>query len=75
LDLKEDSNADEYLENLKAKLYFLDSKCKKRRCIFLQGTVHAIGDGFVVEIQQTSDITYRLYDFDRVDAQVQENFM
>jgi mannose-6-phosphate isomerase len=23
----------------------------------------------VAEIQQTSDITYRLYDFDRVDAQ------
>ena len=33
------------------------------------GTVHAIGAGLVVaEIQQTSDITYRLYDFDRVDA-------
>jgi mannose-6-phosphate isomerase len=34
------------------------------------GTVHAIGAGLLVaEIQQTSDITYRLYDFDRVDAQ------
>ncbi len=34
------------------------------------GTVHAIGAGLVIaEIQQTSDITYRLYDFDRVDAQ------
>jgi len=33
------------------------------------GTVHAIGGGVVVaEIQQTSDITYRLYDWDRVDA-------
>jgi mannose-6-phosphate isomerase len=34
------------------------------------GTViHAIGAGLVVaEIQQTSDITYRLYDFDQVDA-------
>ena len=33
------------------------------------GTVHAIGAGMVIaEIQQTSDITYRLYDFDRVDA-------
>jgi mannose-6-phosphate isomerase len=29
-----------------------------------------IGQGLLVaEIQQTSDITYRLYDFDRVDAQ------
>ena len=33
------------------------------------GLVHAIGKGVVIaEIQQTSDITYRLYDFDRVDA-------
>ena len=30
------------------------------------GTVHAIGAGLVVcEIQQNSDITYRLYDYDR----------
>ncbi|MCC6488354.1 MAG: class I mannose-6-phosphate isomerase [Candidatus Hydrogenedentes bacterium] len=33
------------------------------------GTVHAIGDGIVLaEIQQNSDLTYRLYDWDRVDA-------
>ena len=32
------------------------------------GRVHAIGKGIVLaEIQQTSDITYRLYDWDRVD--------
>ncbi len=32
------------------------------------GTVHAIGAGIVLaEIQQTSDITYRIYDFDRTD--------
>lgn len=32
------------------------------------GTVHAIGAGTVIaEIQQTSDITYRIYDFDRID--------
>lgn len=30
------------------------------------GTVHAIGPGlFIYEVQQTSDITYRLYDWDR----------
>lgn len=34
------------------------------------GTVHAIGAGVLLaEIQQTSDITYRIYDFDRVDDQ------
>lgn len=33
------------------------------------GRVHAIGGGVVLaEIQQTSDITYRIYDYDRVDA-------
>ncbi|MBZ0328609.1 MAG: class I mannose-6-phosphate isomerase [Altibacter sp.] len=32
------------------------------------GTVHAIGAGIVLaEIQQTSDITYRIYDWDRPD--------
>jgi mannose-6-phosphate isomerase len=71
---KEDSNADEYLENLKGKtlLSILDSvNVKEGDAFFLEtGTVHAIGAGLLVaEIQQTSDITYRLYDFDRVDAQ------
>jgi mannose-6-phosphate isomerase len=39
-------------------------------CVFLEsGTVHAIGaDILLFEVQQTSDITYRLYDWDRVDA-------
>ena len=39
-------------------------------CVFLRaGTVHAIGaDILLFEVQQTSDITYRLYDWDRIDA-------
>ena len=33
------------------------------------GTVHAIGAGVLLaEIQQTSDVTYRIYDWDRVDV-------
>ncbi len=33
------------------------------------GRVHTIGKGLLIaEIQQTSDITYRIYDFDRKDA-------
>lgn len=33
------------------------------------GRVHAIGKGcFIAEIQQTSNITYRIYDYDRKDA-------
>lgn len=32
------------------------------------GTVHAIGAGVrIAEIQETSDVTYRIYDWDRVD--------
>jgi len=32
------------------------------------GTVHAIGEGILIaEVQQSSNITYRLYDYDRVD--------
>ena len=33
------------------------------------GRVHALGQGLMVaEIQQTSDCTYRIYDYDRVDS-------
>ena len=33
------------------------------------GRVHAIGAGcFIAEIQQTSDVTYRIYDYNRKDA-------
>lgn len=33
------------------------------------GRIHSIGAGaFITEIQQTSDITYRIYDFNRKDA-------
>ncbi len=39
-------------------------------CVFIPaGTVHALGAGLVVaEIQQSSNTTFRLYDWDRVDA-------
>jgi mannose-6-phosphate isomerase len=70
---KEKSNAKEYVAHLENKtlLDLLEEvKVKTGDVFFLEtGTVHAIGAGLVVaEIQQTSDITYRLYDFDRVDA-------
>lgn len=71
---KEDSSKEEYVENLNNKTLVSildDVKAKAGDVFFLEtGTVHAIGAGLVVaEIQQTSDITYRLYDFDRVDVQ------
>ena len=71
---KENSSKEEYLKHLhdNTLVSILDGvKAKAGDVFFLEtGTVHAIGAGLVVaEIQQTSDITYRLYDFDRVDAQ------
>ncbi len=37
------------------------------------GRVHTIGKGLMIaEIQQTSDITYRIYDFDRLDDKGQK---
>ena len=39
-------------------------------CYIPAGCVHAIGAGITLyEIQQSSDITYRFYDWDRTDAQ------
>jgi mannose-6-phosphate isomerase len=71
---KENSSKEEYLQHLNDKTLVSildDVKAKSGDVFFLEtGTVHAIGAGLVVaEIQQTSDITYRLYDFDRKDAQ------
>jgi mannose-6-phosphate isomerase len=71
---KENSSKEEYLKHLNDKTLVSildDVKAKAGDVFFLEtGTVHAIGAGLVVaEIQQTSDITYRLYDFDRKDAQ------
>ena len=43
-------------------------------CYFIPaGRVHTIGKGLLLaEIQQTSDVTYRIYDFDRVDDKGQK---
>lgn len=70
---KEKSSQKAYLENLENKtlMDILDKKTVKKGDVFFleTGTVHAIGAGtLIAEIQQTSDITYRLFDFDRVDA-------
>lgn len=70
---RQDASQAEFLKSVEDKtvLFLLDSKpVKKGDVFFLEtGTVHAIGAGCVIaEIQQTSDITYRIYDFDRRDA-------
>lgn len=45
-------------------------RVKKGDTFFIDaGTIHAIGAGIVIcEIQQNSDVTYRLYDYDRKDV-------
>ena len=44
---------------------------KEGDCFFIPaGRIHSIGKGcFLVEIQQTSDVTYRIYDFKRKDKE------
>ncbi|HSD14043.1 MAG TPA: type I phosphomannose isomerase catalytic subunit, partial [Flavobacterium sp.] len=70
---KEKATPDQYLKHLENKTLpsiLKEIPVQKGDVFFLEtGTVHAIGAGTVIaEIQQTSDITYRIYDWDRTDA-------
>lgn len=67
-----DTNKEEYLEHLKnGKLTDLlnEEDVVSGDCFYLPaGRVHTIGKGLLLaEIQQSSDVTYRIYDFDRKD--------
>lgn len=55
--------------NIKDLLNF--EKVHRGDCFFIQpGTIHAIGAGVLLaEIQQSSDITYRVFDWNRKDAE------
>lgn len=50
---------------------FQSIKVKKGDFVYVpSGTLHSIGKGIVIlETQQSSDITFRLYDYDRVDLE------
>lgn len=70
---KSKTNKQDYLSHLADKTLLTilnETTVKKGDTFFLEtGTVHAIGAGVLIaEIQQTSDITYRLYDWDRIDS-------
>ena len=70
---KENSSQEEYLKHLESKsiVSLLNEIPVKEGDVFLleTGTIHAIGSGVVIaEIQQTSDVTYRIYDWDRIDT-------
>lgn len=57
------------IENGNIEDYLNFVNVKKGDCVYIpSGTVHAIMDGLLIaEIQQSSDITYRVYDWGRVD--------
>ncbi|MBA7580584.1 Mannose-6-phosphate isomerase ManA [subsurface metagenome] len=64
---------DIYLKHLDEKrlMSILNTEPVKEGDVFFlpAGRVHAIGSGILLaEIQQTSDLTYRIYDFDRKDS-------
>lgn len=70
---KKDVEKPEYIErvsdsSLKEILNF--EKVERNDVFYIPaGRVHALGPGILLaEIQQTSDITYRIYDWDRLDA-------
>ncbi len=72
VDFKEGVAQEDYLQHLESKTLpsiLNEIPVKKGDAFFIQtGTVHAIGAGVLLaEIQQTSDITYRVYDWNRVD--------
>lgn len=60
-----------YLENKNLKAIMNYEKVAKGDVLFIPaGRVHALGPGtLIAEIQQTSDTTYRIYDWDRKDNQ------
>lgn len=64
-------NIKEILKNRKIKDYLNYINIEKGDCIYITpGTVHAIlSDVLVCEIQQNSDLTYRIYDWDRLDKE------
>lgn len=61
----------EHLESQKLEQILNQESVQADESYFIPaGRVHTIGKGLLLaEIQQTSDITYRIYDFDRVDDQ------
>jgi len=61
----------EFVEQKRLKEILNVEKVKSGDVFFIpSGRVHALGPGILLaEIQQTSDTTYRIYDWDRVDTQ------
>ncbi len=74
LGLENDSSKEEFRKAIEnhAVVDLLHTEVVKKGDVFYipSGRVHAIGKGILLaEIQQTSDVTYRIYDWERVDSQ------
>ncbi|NQX85276.1 MAG: class I mannose-6-phosphate isomerase [Flavobacteriaceae bacterium] len=74
IDFKEQIDAEIYLKHLNDKrlpeILNYENVSEGDAFFIKVGRVHAIGAGVLLaEIQQTSDITYRIYDWDRTDDQ------
>lgn len=70
--LRHDTDAEalrESIENGTVERHLQTVPIAKNDVFFIEaGTIHAIGAGaLIAEIQQSSNLTYRLYDYDRVD--------
>ncbi len=67
-DIKKE-NLRKYLEDGSIEKYLQKVDVKKNDIFFITpGTVHAIGAGaLIAEIQESSNLTYRMYDYNRVD--------
>lgn len=57
------------IDNAEWNELFIEEKVKEGDFFYIPaGTLHAIGEGILIyEVQQNSDTTYRVYDYDRVD--------
>lgn len=69
---KDGVNKDKYLQNFKNNTFTDILKAfnvKSGDVFFIEtGTIHAIGKGVMIaEIQQTSDLTYRIFDYNRLE--------
>lgn len=69
----QDLSKEEYrkeIANNRAEIYLLAHNVKKGDAFLIEpGTIHAIGAGnLILEVQQSADSTYRVYDYGRLDA-------
>lgn len=74
IDFNQPMSVERYKKHLEAKtlpsILNFETVSKGDTFFIEVGRIHAIGAGVLLaEIQQTSDITYRVYDWDRTDAQ------